>query len=163
MGNILTRNCPSCGKVITYSHTTSLHRANRHNSVCNSCDPSRKRRRGDKHPLWSGVGEMPGRFWSMLIYHASARKLEVDITKEYLWDLFVKQNRKCALTGLDISFRSTSHKYDGTASLDRIDSTKGYVKGNLQWVHKNINRMKSNYSEQEFIDMCRKVVSHAST
>ena len=46
-----------------------------------------------------------------------------------------------------------------TASLDRIDSSKGYVEGNVQWVHKMINMSKQQYSQEEFIDMCKAVAN----
>lgn len=42
-----------------------------------------------------------------------------------------------------------------TASLDRIDSSKGYIEGNVQWVHKRINKMKLDDSDTEFIEWCR--------
>lgn len=45
----------------------------------------------------------------------------------------------------------------GTASLDRIDSSKGYIEGNVQWVHKYVNVMKWDFSMEEFLDICRKI------
>ena len=50
-----------------------------------------------------------------------------------------------------------------TASLDRIDSTKGYSKDNIQWVHKDINCMKMDFSQQYFIDLCVKVAKNVET
>jgi hypothetical protein len=50
-----------------------------------------------------------------------------------------------------------------TASVDRIDSSKGYIKGNVQWVHKTINKMKWGYSQGEFIEFCEAVVKHKGT
>ena len=47
-----------------------------------------------------------------------------------------------------------------TASLDRIDSCKGYTIDNVQWVHKWINVMKSDHSQDEFIALCRAVTTH---
>jgi len=44
-----------------------------------------------------------------------------------------------------------------TASLDRIDSSKGYIEENVHWVHKRINVMKGNMSEQEFLNFCEAV------
>lgn len=41
-----------------------------------------------------------------------------------------------------------------TASLDRIDSTKGYTEYNIQWVHKLINIAKSTLTNNQFISMC---------
>jgi hypothetical protein len=45
-------------------------------------------------------------------------------------------------------------------SVDRIDSLRGYVEGNVQWVHKKINIMKNVYSQEEFIILCKQVVKH---
>jgi hypothetical protein len=44
-----------------------------------------------------------------------------------------------------------------TASLDRIDSSKGYIEGNVQWIHKHINKMKNNFNESYFIEICKKI------
>jgi hypothetical protein len=77
---------------------------------------------------------------------------------EYLWELFLKQNRVCSLSGLPLRF--VNAKQDGNASLDRIDSNKGYIVGNVQWVDKNINAMKSDLSEDDFIRFCSFVTKH---
>ena len=66
------------------------------------------------------------------------------------------QNKKCAITGTDIYF-STKISGNGSASLDRIDSKAGYIIGNVQWVHKDINWMKADFGETEFIEWCKKV------
>lgn len=42
-----------------------------------------------------------------------------------------------------------------TASLDRIDSSRGYEIDNIQWVHKDVNKMKMGLSQNEFIDICK--------
>ena len=47
-----------------------------------------------------------------------------------------------------------------TASLDRIDSTKSYNVGNVQWVHKDINFMKGSLSENKFIEYCNLIVKN---
>jgi hypothetical protein len=43
------------------------------------------------------------------------------------------------------------------ASLDRIDSSKGYIDGNVQWVHKEVNEMKMQATQNEFIEYCNLV------
>ena len=80
---------------------------------------------------------------------------------EYAWDIFIQQKGKCALTGLNITFAETARQRKfATASLDRIDSSKGYIKDNVQWIHKDIQRMKMDLSEEKFLDLCQKVVKH---
>ena len=36
-------------------------------------------------------------------------------------------------------------------------ATEGYIKGNVQWVHKDINYMKSNFEQPYFIDVCKMI------
>jgi hypothetical protein len=101
--------------------------------------------------------------WKRILQAAKTRNLEVDITLNDAYSLLVEQNHKCALTGVDISFADTSKEHNTgktTASLDRIDSSKGYIKGNIQWVHKIINMMKRSSSQDEFKLWCRLVVVH---
>jgi len=48
-------------------------------------------------------------------------------------------------------------KERGDASLDRIDNSKGYHLNNVQWVHKDVNRMKWIFEQDYFIKLCNKV------
>lgn len=41
--------------------------------------------------------------------------------------------------------------------LDRIDSTKGYIVGNIQWIHKAVNKMKMEFSVADFMAVCKVV------
>ena len=83
------------------------------------------------------------------------------ITKEYLWILYLLQNKKCALSGQNIYLAaSRKDKKENTASVDRIDSSKGYIPENVQWVHKKINKMKYNYPQDHFIKLCEKVAKN---
>jgi hypothetical protein len=121
----------------------------------------------NRERLWKGCGELSKTYWSKLIGGAKKRNLSFDITIEQAWELFEAQNRKCALSNLDISFaRSYSRNIylledeKQTASLDRIDSNRGYSLDNVQWVHVILNRMKSNLQPQDFVNWCQKVVQH---
>lgn len=110
---------------------------------------------------------VPSHYWLKLTYHAEKRKRKVEITREYAENLLVGQKHRCALTGWDIGFgrgRTQSGKHsegDTTASLDRIDPSKDYVKGNVQWVHKDINRMKQYFTEEKLLSMCEAVLKFA--
>jgi len=56
--------------------------------------------------------------------------------------LYVEQNGRCKLTNFD--FRSDNSNEYLMPSLDRIDSSRGYVRGNLQIVTRGANLYKSN-------------------
>lgn len=88
-----------------------------------------------------------------------------DVTPEYLYDLLELQDFKCALTGDNLlpEDGSLDHvRKDLPLSLDRIDSSKGYIRGNLQWVTKRVNWMKGDMSTEELFEMCNKILNHAN-
>jgi hypothetical protein len=91
---------------------------------------------------------------------AKRRAHEFSITPDYLDLLWETQQGRCALTGWSIGFNGRVKGH--TASLDRIDSSLGYIEGNLQWVHRNVNRAKNVSSQDDFVRMCQAVVGHVS-
>lgn len=46
------------------------------------------------------------------------------------------------------------------ASLDRIDSTKGYIEGNVRWVNKDYNMLKCDLTDDQLLEMCTTIVKH---
>lgn len=107
---------------------------------------------------WTGLGIIPGSYWKSLKKGAINRNIEFNITLEYILKLFNEQNGLCKLSNLKITFKSRIKKNDFfDASLDRIDSNKGYIEGNVQWIVKEINYMKNKINENKFIDLCKKI------
>lgn len=107
---------------------------------------------------------IPNYYWAHVVIGAKKRKLEFSIDQEYAEELLKKQNFKCALSGKEIHLTMSVSEYmegnKSTASLDRIDSNKGYIKGNVQWVHKKINIMKQSMDDPEFIQWCIDVTNY---
>lgn len=116
--------------------------------------------KGNRSSNWNGVGELSGSFFYQIKCQAKKRSIDFKLTKEYLWDLFIKQDRKCKFTGIELHFSSSSCKYNQTASLDRIDNNKPYIKGNVQWVHKNINKMRNDLTIEDFVQSCKMVADN---
>ena len=109
---------------------------------------------GKHNVLYTGYEELSGRHWGTIKRQAKERGISIEIDIKYAWELYVKQNKKCALSGIPIGFAKAHEKLKETASLDRIDSSKGYVEGNVQWLHKHINMMKGSYDQNYFISLC---------
>jgi hypothetical protein len=118
-------------------------------------------RRKNNSCFWKGIGEIPGRYLNRIKCTAELKDIKMSVNKKYLWKLFLKQNRKCSLSGLNIGFGSSRNE-DTTASLDRINSNKGYIKGNVWWVHKDINIMKNDFSVEKFKELCKMVISYGN-
>lgn len=118
---------------------------------------------------WQGCGGLSKTYWSRLVGHAVHRGISFNITIDYAWKLFQEQNGKCALSGEEIildpqySEHCTRGKNKQTASLDRIDSKRGYCEDNVQWVHLILNRMKSDLEQSDFIRWCKNVTEHNLT
>jgi len=105
------------------------------------------------HPNYTGYKEISGEQWGKIKRSADKRNLDFLITKEEVWELYLKQNKKCALSGLDINWGGNHHS-NRTASIDRIDNNKGYTLDNIQLVHKEINMMRWKLSIEEFKNIC---------
>lgn len=100
---------------------------------------------------YTGYEDISGKKWSSIKSNAIIRGLEFSITKEQVWEKYLEQNKKCYLTKQDISFK------EKTASIDRLDNSKGYNIDNISIVHKDINIMRNKYSIDYFIEMCNLV------
>jgi len=107
---------------------------------------------GKENLNFKGYDFISGRHFYILKRHARERNIEFNITIEYINDLLIKQNHQCKLSKVPIIIGSRT--IETTASLDRIDSSKGYIIDNVQWVHKDVNYMKQGYSLEYFIEMC---------
>jgi hypothetical protein len=99
--------------------------------------------------------------WMLRMIRQRARKYGHDfsLTNEDLTKLFIKSNGKCALSGLPLT---VERKNPLIASVDRINSDKGYVKGNVQLVASCVNLAKHKLSQRDFIKMCKAVVDNNS-
>lgn len=107
--------------------------------------------------------DISGTYWYIFIESAKKRNLEVNIDIEYLWNLYLKQNKKCALSGVDLILNNFSRKKkklndnEYYASLDRINNNIGYVAGNVRWIAREINYMKWRFSDKIFIEFCKNI------
>lgn len=76
---------------------------------------------------------------------------EFDLDLEYLEELWNIQKGICPYTKLQLILNNHGHQHKDfryTASLDRIDSSIGYIKGNVQFISTAINYMKHTMSDE---------------
>jgi hypothetical protein len=103
----------------------------------------------------SNIGFISGTWYGSIKKNAKARGLEFLVSQEYLNNLLIKQDHKCALSGLPIEIKFGRGNKETTASLDRIDNSKPYTEENVQFVHKHINYMKWTHDQDYFLALCR--------
>ncbi len=154
-----------CGVSVWRSHLSDLNdRSGCRVCVVKSAGEARKLRTyktGAESNSWKGGEITPSRVVTIARSGALLRGIAFDIDVHQLDEIWRSQSGLCALTGRPLNFTRFSGKKHiaGTASIDRIDSSKGYSKDNVQWVHKNVNIAKRTLSNAEFIAVCREVVA----
>ena len=117
---------------------------------------------GANNPAFKGCGNLCNTFFKQIKRNADRRNLKFNLSIKYLWDLFLKQNKKCALTNEPLKFGRIRRHHETNASLDRIDNSKGYIKGNVRWVIKDVNIMRGYYDTEYFIKICKMVAKNSS-
>lgn len=81
---------------------------------------------------------------------------DFNLTHEYLIELWNKQNGKCAYSGRDMIYNYSKKDYNylnynpEKVSIDRIDSSKGYIKDNIVLCCAITNTMKMDLPFEEF-------------
>jgi hypothetical protein len=94
---------------------------------------------------------------------AAARRCEkigapCNITVDYMLELYAQQKGCCAYSGIPMTTAVGSRDL---VSLDRVDATKSYTKGNVVLAARFVNMMKSNLSVEVFLDTCHRITTHA--
>jgi hypothetical protein len=139
--------CTKCNIEQAYTRRSHAVESSRDNKHCKKCASDL-----GKFSKNNSVGNKT-RIFNKFYKSAISRNVEWNITEK---EMFESYNGFCALSGLkiEIKYKAT------TASLDRIDSNIGYIKGNIQWVHVKINMMKNKYTQEEFIEVCKLVAKN---
>lgn len=117
---------------------------------------------GKEHHNWQGYGDISLSFFNRMKSSAKLRKHSWNLSPQFLWKLYLKQNKRCALSGIEIKMpfhiRQLRDKANDTlASLDRIDSNRGYERDNVQWICKRINYMKHTQNQEKFLNLVKAI------
>jgi hypothetical protein len=93
---------------------------------------------------------------------------ETNLTVEYLKELWEKQNGICPYTGyrMELPEKTEGFYHSGgptRASLDRIDSSQGYMIGNVEFVCLSVNLAKKSFSREQMLDFFGKTNSVSSS
>ena len=141
------KECPICGEEQSYlrkNYAEESFKLGKHCKKCSNKNPDNNCHKG----YYKNV--LRKSFAHKYRTNALIRCIDWNVSFDYLAELLIEQDFKCALTGWDIH----AMEVNSPASLDRIDSSIGYVEGNLQWVNSRVNMMKQQYSQEDFIKVC---------
>ena len=134
--------------------SASLKNHHHNCNIKNSCGCENK-----KHARWKAL-DINTRHFSRIKSGAKKRGLEFDITPEFVDQLYKKQEKKSGISGKAIVMpgkvgvgsglaQCPSDNKDNIASLDRIDSSKGYTIDNVWWISRRENSCKMDLSIED--------------
>lgn len=83
-------------------------------------------------------------------------EMDFDLTRDFLLELWRKQDGRCCYTGMALTF--DGNRLSSALSIDRIDSSLGYVESNVVLCCRIVNEMKSNLTVDKFVELCRRIV-----
>jgi hypothetical protein len=157
--------CSGCKRLLpieayyTYS-PLKPHYNVRYSPRCRSCIKSERRQ---ENARGAGIPKnlSPKHYLNHLRLKAKTRKGSINITTAELVDLWERQKGKCALTDWKMTMRRRTGIVRTNASIDRIDSSKGYTLDNIQLVCVAANKAKFDLSHEEFVKLCRSVLTNA--
>lgn len=143
----LTPQCKQC--MTEYRHSHKEHYKNymcERRAIDNETIKETRRNSARNHPEW--------RMYSQAKRRAKERGLEFNIE---LSDVVIPST--CPLLGVPF-VNGTKGNYEFTPSLDRIDPTKGYVKGNVWVITKKANSMKNSATREELLTFVGNVIKY---
>ncbi len=165
--------CKSCGKSFEKANSeikrTEAKSANHYCSISCSARDSIEVKMGDHFKSSENIKYLkkPNGEWITrsdefigfreFIRRAKKRNKLGDLTLEDLKEQWEKQSGICPYTGINLILPSVTKEYTkiNLASLDRIDSNKGYERENIMFVSVAINYMKNTMSEEETVELCK--------
>lgn len=95
------------------------------------------------------------------IRRTSARKQHSnDLTIDYLKEVWHRQDGKCAISNIPLQHATETNNKNFMASIDRIDSNLGYVRGNIQFLTCALNLAKNNGSDDHLRELIALIIEH---
>lgn len=161
-GNLL--KCRDCFEFLpldqfTKSKTHSISRK-KHAYICANCKTKRRKEVFKRYSEEIKILKVLQSRYLSARKRAADRNIEFSITKKDLKDLYDKQNGLCNISKIKMTYTTFERRKPFNISLDRIDSTKGYTKDNIQLVCMAVNQLKSDFDMDIIYKICESIIEN---
>ena len=135
----------------------------KYNSFCNFCDA--KRTAVYKNKKIQTIGGKAGFLFNNISRRSKEKGWEIEFNREYIEELYNKQNGRCFYTDEPMNLGYHRDKKDlyslnfHNISVDRIDSQKGYTMENTVLCCWGINNMKQQLSVDELLYWAERILN----
>ena len=142
-------------------HSTTKRLKGGVSKQCRKCSIADSHKSGEDNRNWKGIGRISRSWFSAKINNAKkssenkGNNREISITFEEVYEVAERQNFRCVYTSEKLTFHKPSTRNEKpTASIDRIDNTKGYTKDNIQLTTSEVNLMRGALTHDRFLELC---------
>lgn len=91
---------------------------------------------------------------------ASNKEIPFIITKEDLLELWEQQNGLCNISKIPMTYELDNGRVFTNVSIDQKNPSQGYTKENIQLVCSAVNQLKSNWSMDIVMYICKQIVNN---
>ena len=167
---IMEKLCSKCKQVLDIVlFSTDKYQKSGYRTACKKCSATEfknykvknpvsylKRLANVKHKRATAKETSPIQVWAHTAFHnakARAKKLDIEfsLTKEWLID---NAPTHCPLLGNELTYNAET-SVPNCASIDRVDSLRGYTQDNCKIISFKANRIKSNATLEEIEILAR--------
>lgn len=149
--------CNGCGAFLPYkAFGTNSCRYDKLASMCTDCMNQRPsaRRNINKVERRTPIGWLK---WAISRKRSECKKhgITFDIDFDYILTVYEEQEGKCFYAKIPLEFGTNGLR---SASLERLDSTHGYVRGNVVLASKAMNHAKNRAPKDDFINFISQIM-----
>lgn len=127
---------------------------------CNQCKTRQRKKVESEYSAQEKLMSVLQKRWLGAKDRAQKKNIPFTITKEDLYNLWISQEGKCAISNLQMTYELNEGRIYTNISIDQIQPQLGYTKDNIQLVCMAVNQLKSDFSMQEVLTVCNAVVNN---
>jgi hypothetical protein len=151
------KHCSTCGELKPLElFTSNKSQPSGYMTYCKACNNERNKRYRKSE---SNLERASKRIFSYLSRRVREKGFELDFDYHFLEELYKRQEGLCAYTKVPLDLQAGT---PNTLSVDRVDSSKGYLKTNVKLVTWVVNNCKQDLSLADFRDLCEKVLKNGA-
>ena len=153
-GNLKCRECCEYKALEDYHNDATQKYRKGKAQACKQCEASRKRE-ARLNGYEDSVTKVLASIYNGLNTRSEGKH---EISKEYLQELYDRQDGKCAISGLTMTAKRGKGRFPYNVSVDQIKAGKGYTKENTQLVCSQVNMMKGTLLVSELVSICKAIM-----
>lgn len=159
-GNLLCYSCKEYKPLDCFDRNPGKWFRAEKDTRCKECKKKAYLRRKEKNRGSKDLNRLLYERFHGLKDRSNKKNIDCNIDLQYLHELWDKQKGLCALSGIPMAYYFDSGRVPTNLSVDRIDSSLGYIKGNIQLVCMAVNQMKSDLTVEQLKYFCKSILEY---